>query len=225
MKKSLIAIVVTAVFVITASVFLFALTKHYIQPQDEVVKPIQLISQDLQPFSVVVANPGADVHIEQADKYAIAVETEPDKDKPAAVFVQRNDTLIIEKGARVYVNCTDLTSIISNKSFWMGVHILSVPELEIKMKGGTLRYTIGNQNSTVGSMKVQLTDSAKFYLQRTEVENLQLSMKGASYAELFTTVKNLNLELFDHSHLRTADKMEAIQIKKDSSVRLELFNK
>ena len=74
MKKSLIAIVVTAVFVITASVFLFALTKHYIQPQDEVVKPVQLISQDLQPFSVVVANPGADVHIEQADKYAIAVD-------------------------------------------------------------------------------------------------------------------------------------------------------
>ena len=223
MKKSNIFILVATGFVITASVLLFVLNKRYEQPK-EPTKPVHMVTHALQPFQVLIANEGADVHIEQADSNRISIETSDGKSFPAGLYTQTGDTLTIEKGVRVFVNCSSIATIISNKAYWMGAHSLKLPHLNIRMNGGLLRFNVNETVSKVTVLDVQLSDSARFDIRRTEIDSLNLSMTGKSFAEMYAPVKKLNLEMYDHSHLITNGEIELMQIKKDSSIRLEFVN-
>lgn len=232
MKKSNIALIAAAGFIVLATLVFFIFNTRWQQSEKAEVEI--LYSQNLDEFSTVVALEGADVHIEQASSYTIAVEKADDGSEPEKVFRLQNDTLYVDKGARVYVNCIKLNSIVSENSYWMGVHRLSASHLDITMNGGKLYYSIGNmpsdsiatQTSVVDTLNVRLTGEAFFNIQRAQVGIMNLRIAGKSNAELHTTIEKLDAMVLEDSKLwlpRQSATSE-LNLKKDSSVRLEIFN-
>lgn len=232
MKKSNIAVFAAAGFVMLVTMLFFILNKKWHNPENTKVQV--LYSQQLEKFSTVVALEGADVHIEQAPAYTIAVEKHDDGVEPKKIFRLQNDTLYVDKGARVYVNCTELNTIVSENSYWMGVHRLSASTLDITMNGGKLYFSVGdypadsakNYTSEIDTLNVQLTGKAFFSIRRARIGKMDLRNAGNSTAELKAEIEKLDAMVVEESKLWLPAQSTAkeLNLKKDSSVRLEIFN-
>lgn len=232
MKKSNIALIAAAGFIVLATLVFFILNTKWQQAEKSEVQV--LYSQNVEKFSTVVALEGADVHIEQAPAYTVAVEKTEDSIPPEKVFRLENDTLFVSKGARVYVNCIELNNIVSENSYWMGVHRLSASRLNITMNGGKLYYSVGNmpsdsidtQTSVIDTLNVRLTGKAFFNIKRAQVGIMNLRIAGQSNAELHTEIQKLDAMVLEDSKLWLPKQSATneLNLKKDSSVRLEIFN-
>lgn len=232
MKKSYIALIAAVGFIVAATLVFYILNTKWYNSEEEKVQVLH--SEQVEEFSTVVALEGADVHIEQAPAYTVAVEKIDDGSEPEKVFWLRNDTLYVDKGARVYVNCVALENIVSEKSYWMGVHRLSASRLNISMNGGKLYYSVGempsdslaDRTSVVDTLNVRLSGQAFFSLKRARIGMMNLRNAGNSNAELHAEIGKLDAMVVEQSKLwlpRQSTPNE-LKLQKDSSVRLEIFN-
>jgi hypothetical protein len=92
----------------------------------------------LQEFSVVVAEKGSNLHLDQSDSRIIKVQYDINKPTPAKLYEITNDTLHIYKGLKLFVKCKNITAIIGNKPLWVGVNNFTPDSMTLKMSGGVL---------------------------------------------------------------------------------------
>ncbi len=228
MRNSWIALLVAVGILITATTVLFYLNKKYYNlnpnPNPHVDKSATLVSKSLTPFVAIIANPGSDLHVEQAPEFVIAIETDSTLQYPHDLYTMRGDTLVVEKGARVFINCPSLNLLVVNQSYWTGVTQFSTPVLDIQMNGGKLTYNYSHQHSEVDTLRIQMNEGAWFGSNMLSVKVASLYLDQVSECTFGATVHTLHADVRDRSKLKTSVPESKMSVEKDSSGRLEFIN-
>jgi hypothetical protein len=226
MRNSWIALLVAVGILITGTTVLFYLNKKYYDPdhRQNIEQSTLLDSKTLSPFVAVIANPGSDVHIKQDPEFGIAIETDSANQYPPNLYTMRGDTLVVEKGARVFISCPSLNLLVVNQSYWTGVNHFSAPVLDIHMNGGKLTYNYSYQHSEVDTLRIQMNEGAWFGSNMLSVKVASLYLDQVSECSLGATVHNLHADVRDRSKLRTSVPLGKMSVEKDSSGRLEFIN-
>lgn len=223
MKRSNIALIVSAGVIVLATLVFFSLNKKW-----EVKMPdrtVQLHSERLEPFRTIVALEGAIVHIEESADYAIAFDVDSAGNYPENIFYVSGDSIFINKGSSVILNCKSIDNILSLDARQIEIFRLNLTELTINMKGGKLAFFSPTTKISIDSLTVQLTDKASLDVRNAHIGVLRLEMKGESKASFRTPIQKAILDLSEKAELRLFQSdIGELDIKKDSSVRLELFN-
>jgi hypothetical protein len=113
---------------------------------------------DLPAFSVIVAEKGSDLHIQQSDSNLLAIEYFKDNKIPSKLYTLSGDTLHVYAGLRLFVKCRNLHSVIGNSHKWVGINRFDAEVLHVKMHGGEL-----NINNEVNFAKQPVDDQASSY--------------------------------------------------------------
>jgi hypothetical protein len=180
----------------------------------------------LQAFSVVVAENGSDLHVDQSDSQTIKVQYDVKKSTPAKLYEIKNDTLHIYKGLRLFVKCKNLNVIIGNKPFWVGVNNFTPDSLSIKMSGGSLFFNSYGYDKTKASKKlinigVVANDSAYVQINNIQLKNITVKLNNAEM-NMYCSAKSSNVKLENHAKYFSFDNFEKFTIENDTTCKLNI---
>jgi len=223
MKKSNITIIAFGLFLVGGMLALYVSSKyHNFEVDQELTKNKEIL---LPPFSVIVAEKGSDLHIEQSDTNKLTIEYFPDKKIPSKLYAVSGDTLHVYTGLRLFVKCRDLTTVIGKKHKWVGINDFLTDSLNIRMSGGEMYYNNERLNEKYYSDKVDPKllnisivgkDSAQINFNNLKIGNLSIK-SDSSNMNLFCDMKTINADLSHQSYLRIFTNYDWIQIKRDQS--------
>jgi len=199
MKISNIIITAFAIAVLTSMLVLFIDSKNhkkYVDPN------IEMKTFLLSDFSVIVAEKGADVHINSSDTNSIKIEYLKNKVVKNKLYKQLNDTLFVYGGLRTFVKCSKLKGIRANKSFWMGVIQLKLDSLDVTISSGRLNFFANDSIKTeIKNLVINATDSAFINTSNISVENFVLNAKDKTVCEFYGNYKHVDVKLSNNSTL------------------------
>jgi len=180
----------------------------------------------LQAFSVVVAEKGSDLHVDQSDSRIIKVQYDEKKSTPAKLYEIKNDTLHIYKGLRLFVKCKNLTSLIGNNPFWVGVNNFTPDSMYLKMNGGSLFFNSYGYDKTKASKKlinmgIIANDSAYIQINNIQLRNITVKSNHAE-VNMYCSAKNSNVKLENHAKYFSFDNFEKFTIENDTTCKLNI---
>lgn len=223
MKTSNIIIVAFATFVLGGMLIKYVDAKQHktIKAEDNFTEK----EYPLPAFSVVVAEVGSDLHLDQSDSRLIKVQYDKRKKTPTKLYVVKNDTLHIYKGLRMFVKCKNLTSFIGNKPFWVGVDNFNSDSMTIKMNGGEvfLTYDKHKGSKKFANMSIIANDSAKVHINDIPLRNLSVKSNNAKVT-IYCSAKFANVTLTNSATVSGLININNITVQKDSTCRLTLDN-
>lgn len=138
----------------------------------------------LPPFSVIVAEKDADVHIIQSDSNYVALEKKEEIMPDIKLFNVINDTLHVYSGARMFINCNKLKSIIGNHAFWTGIDKYNTDSLEIDLSGGKFYFNSEDEMLKIDYIDLTTRDSAFVRFQLIENKRVNINATDKSNIEL-----------------------------------------
>jgi len=223
MKKSNITIIAFGLFLVGGMLALFVGSKYHNYEKDqELTKNKEVL---LPPFSVIVAEKGSDLHIEQSDTNKLTIEYFPDKKIPSKLYAVSGDTLYAYSGLRLFVKCRNLNEVIGKKHKWVGINDLLTNALTIRMSGGEMYFNnemLNAKNSKVKKspkfvdVSIFASDSAYINIYDVHINNLNLKADSASI-RTECRINNLNVKLVHKSKLEMLSNSGFFEIKKDST--------
>jgi hypothetical protein len=226
MKTSNIIIIAFATFIIGGMLFLFTDAKRH----KEVPKIETSFKEFALPsFSVVVAEKGADVHIDQSDSTIVKIEYLKDKKTPSKIYEVVNDTLHIYGGLRTFVKCKKITAIIGNKPFWVGVNNFTPDSMTIRMNGGQLIYNRNRSdkskrfNQKIFNLRIIANDSAHVVIDDAKIHNLSVKSDNSKIINN-CYVNSVNTTLSNKSEFISLDKIRNLVVEKDSTCQVRITN-
>jgi hypothetical protein len=223
MKTSNIIITAFAILITGVIVFLFADSKRH---KEDVKNNINYKEFPLSDFNVIVAEKGSDVHIDRSDSTLIRVEYIKGVKVPLKLYEVINDTLHVYGGLRTFVKCKQITQIIGNKPFWVGLGDFIPDSLTIKMTGGQFMYKSDKDkvytfNRKIYNINIIANDSANIEIGNTRLGKLNIKLNNAT-VNTYCEVKILNAKLINKAKINSVDGIGQISIEKDTSSRLQI---
>lgn len=205
MKISKIIIFSFIAFVLISILVLFIDSKNH--PDSATWRNMETKTEDLKHFSVLIAENGSDIHVNQKDTNKINIEYS--KEKPIANNLYRisNDTLYVQGGNRVFVECNGLKSIITHQNHWLGLENYETDTLRVETNGG---------NNFIG--KDDLSD-------KIQIETLMIASFRNSFNKICSSgVSNLEISLKDSAYLRVSGHCNSIsgELKSFANLSVEI---
>jgi hypothetical protein len=221
MKTSNIIIIALASFIVAGMLILFVDAKLHIKNLKTNVSYKEFV---LPAFSVIVAEKGSNLHLDQSDSTFIKVEYLKDKPVPKKMYKVSNDTLYVYGGLRTFVKCPIITSFIGNKPFWVGLNgFKQVHFLSIKMYGGKLnfnanksKHNLKNDIQKLVNLEVIANDSAYLNIKNLKLQNLSIALNNAQI-EMNCPSKNATLKLENYARMSCYNNFENLTVQKDTS--------
>ena len=223
MKTSNIIIIAFTAFIIGGMLFLFVDAKKH---KKEVENNISFKEFPLAAFSVVVAEKGSDLHLDQSDSTIVKVEYLKDKKTPSKIYEVVNDTLHIYGGLRTFVKCKKITTIIGNKPFWVGVNNFTPDSMTIRMNGGQFNYSIDKSkkfNQKILNLKITSNDSAHVVIDDARIHNLSVKSDNSKIINN-CYVNSVSATLSNESEFISLDKIKNLVVEKDSTSQVRITN-
>ena len=225
MKTSNIIIIAFATFVLGGVLLLFVDAKQHKKKNENnfIYKEFTLPA-----FSVVVAEKGSDLHVDQSDSRIIKVQYDKSKPTPSKLYEVSNDTLHIYSGLRMFVKCKDLSVLIGKKPYWVGVNNFTSDSLTLSMNGGALffntyGYTQKKVIPKIANMTLIASDSAYVEIKNVQFQHLFVKSNNAEM-NLYCNAKNSVLKLENHTKLFCFDNFDKLSVEKDDASRITLNN-
>jgi len=223
MKKSNIILIAFGLFLVGGMLALYVDSIYHIDEKNqEITKNKEVL---LPPFSVIVAEKGSDLHIEQSDTNKITIEYFPDIKIPSNLYAVSGDTLYTYSGLRLFVKCRELNAIIGKKHKWIGINDLLTDYLTIRMSGGEMYFnnemlnakdSKGKKSPKFVNINIVARDSAYINIYNAYINNLDLQADSASI-RTECRINNLNVKLIHKSKLEMLSNAGLFKIEKDST--------
>jgi len=226
MKASRIIIIAFCIFIVGGMLFLYIDASQHKTKKNNFITLKEYV---LPSFNVVVAEQGADLHMDYSENYKIAVEYNKEKKTPAKLYTISNDTLHVYKGLRLFVSCKNIKSIIGHNVFWIGASNFDPDSLTIKMTGGKIicfnDFTKTNKHIKKNiNLGVFATDSAYIEINNLNTNRLALHLNNAN-VNFNSNLNSLHAKLLNHANLSLhAKKLLAIKIEKDTLSKINLMD-
>jgi len=217
MKTSRIIIVAFLTCIVAGMLALFATTKNHEKNSEKKVYNKEFV---LPAFSVVVAEEGADLHINQSDSTIMTIEYIKDKKIPSKIYEVVNDTLHVYSGLRTFVKCKKINNIVVQKAFWVGVYKFTPDSLTIKASGGQLYYNNFGIEEKSFNIGIVARDSAYVEVRNANGNNISVKSDNAN-VRLQCKVKALSAKLINKASLNS-NMPEIIKIERDSTSSVEI---
>ena len=226
MRTSNIIITAFASCIIGGMIYLFVDAKKH---KKEVENNISFKEFPLASFSVVIAEKGSDLHLDQSDSTIVKVEYLKDEKTPSKIYEVVNDTLHIYGGLRTFVKCKKVTAIIGNKSLWVDVNNFTPDSMTIRMNCGELDYNINDLekrkkfNQKVFNLRMIANNSALIVINDANIQNLLVKSDNSKIINN-CNVKSINAELSNKSEFSSLDKIRNLVVEKDSTSQVRITN-
>jgi len=225
MKTSNIIITAFAILIVSSMLFLFIDAKDH---KKKMENNFTYKEYPLHSFKVVVAEKGSDLHIDRSESTIIKIEFAKDKKKPSKLYKVSNDTLYVYGGLKMFVTCKNVTAIIGNKPFWVGVNNFAPDSLTIRMNGGQLAFNVYVEktykiNQKLINLGIIANDSASIEIKNAILNNLTVRSDNAVVTN-FCNIKRLNAKLINKAGFISLDSIESSIIKKDISSQVQINN-
>lgn len=219
MKISNIIIVAFSVFIIGSMLTLFIDAKLHKHKKEELASYKEY---PLPAFSVVIAEKGADLHINQSDSMKVSVEYIKGQKTPSKIYEVVNDTLHIYGGLRTFVKCRNIHAIIGQKAYWIGVYKFSPDSLTIKASGGKLYFNNGGIEEKSFNIGIITNDKAYVEIRNSNVNNLSVRSNNAEVGA-FCKVKSLMAKL-EHTATLHVRNPQNISAQRDTTSQLNMWD-
>lgn len=221
MKTSNIIIIAFATFILAGMLILFVDAKQFQKKQKAAITFKEFA---LPAFSVVVAEKGSDVHLDQSDSTYIKVEYLKDKPVTKKMYKVSNDTLYVYGGLRTFVKCSKLKAIRANKPFWMGVSQFKLDSLHIKICSGSLNFYANDSIKTeIKKLVINASDSANINTSNIKVENFVLNAKDKTICEMYGKFKHVYAKLSNNSTLFFNSNPQSIKFERDTTSGFRIY--
>ena len=225
MKTSNIIITAFAILIVSGMLFLFIDAKDH---KKKMENNFTYKEFPLSAFKVVVAEKGSDLHIDRSDSTIIKVEFAIDKKTPSKLYKVSNDTLYVYGGLRMFVKCKNISAIIGNNPFWVGVFNINTDSLTIRMNGGKFVFNIYNVknrtiNQNIFNIGIIANDSARIEIRNAILNNLTLRSDNAVIINYCNT-KHLNAKLKNKARIFNLNHIETLIVEKDTTSQVEICN-
>jgi hypothetical protein len=220
MKISNIIITALAITVIASMMVLFIDAKNHQNYKNPNIETKTFLLSD---FTVVVAEKGADVHINSSDTNSIAIEYIKNQVVKNQLYKQKNDTLFVYGGLRTFVKCSKLKAIQANKAFWVGVIQFKLDSLDVTINSGRLNFIANDSiRNEFNKLVINASDSAIIYTSNISVENFVLNAKTKANCEFYGNYKHVDVKLSNNSTLFFNSNPLTIKLEQDkkSSFRI-----
>jgi len=222
MKTSNKIIIAFVLFILSGMIILFADSKKHHQQMKDIYSYKEF---PLPAFSVVVAHKGSDLHLDQLDTRSIKVQYDKSKPTPSKLYEVVNDTLHVYSGLRLFVTCENITALIGNKPFWVGVNNFTPDSLTIQMNGGALFVNCFGYAERKGEHKqvnlsLQATDSAYVELRKIDLRNFTVESNNAE-VNAYCKAKNAAVKLENHAQVFSYDNFDKLAVEKDTTSRFK----
>lgn len=228
MKKSNIIIIAFGLFLVGGMLTLYVDSKYHNYEKDqEMTKNKEIL---LPLFSVIVAEKGSDLHIEQSDTNKLSIEYFPDKKIPSKLYAVSGDTLHVYMGLRMFVKCRNLNTVIGKKHKWVGINDFMTDALNIRMSGGEMYYNneiLVNKNykDKIEPKLIDITiigkDSAQINLQNMMIGNLNIK-SDSSTMNIYGQIRIINADLSHQSNLRILSNYDLIKVTRDHTSHISI---
>lgn len=221
MKISNIIITAYVVLVIGSLLVLFVDSKYH---KNNEPANTEMKTYPLGNFSVVVAEQGSDVHLDQAD--SLKIEVEYIKNQPAhkQLYKLSNDTLYVFGGLRTFVKCKHVKSIISHKAYWLGVSNFSADSLQLDINGGHVYFSgEGNKNIEIKKLIVNASDTADIETYNLTSDKLVLKASGKSYLRFYGNYKSADVDIKEQTELQITKNIVSLNLVKDDKSNISVY--
>ena len=225
MKTSNIIITAFAILIVSGMLFLFIDAKDHKKKMENNLTYREFL---LSAFKVVVAEKGSDLHIDRSINTIIKVEFAKDKKTPSKLYKVSNDTLYVYGGLKMFVTCKNVTAIIGNKPFWVGVNNFTPDSLTIRMNGGQLAFNVYVEktykiNQKLINLGIIANDSASIEIKNAILRNLTVKSDNAEVNNYCYT-KHLNAKLKNKARFYNINNIETLAIDKDITSHVQISN-
>lgn len=224
MKTSNKIIVAFATFILGGMLLLFVDAK---QNKIKMANDLTFKEYSLPAFSVVVAENGSELHVDQSESRIIKVQYNKNKHTPIKLYEVTNDTLHIYSGLCLFVKCPKISAIIGNKPLWVGVNNFSPDSITIKMNGGKLFWNDYDYKpkKIEGIVNIGLITNDSAYVQIRNIKLLNISVKSNnSEVNILSSPKYSTFKLENHSKIFCYDSFDKLTVKKDTTSKLSIGN-
>ncbi|HEY5590301.1 MAG TPA: hypothetical protein VIK55_04715 [Paludibacter sp.] len=215
MKKSSIIAIAWGIFVVGGLLTYLIDQRIYennVTPLNALWKKIELPS-----FSVIVAEKGSDLHVEQSDSNKLSIEYYKGSIIPSKLYTLSKDTLYVYSGLRLFLKCKNVNTIIGRKHFWMGITNVAPKDLKIEMSDGDFYYyNTDSISKRITNLSVQARDSAFLEINDRFVENVEINSDSAD-VKIETTAKNITANLKNKASLNFNNSFQNLKVEKDKT--------
>lgn len=221
MKISNIIITAYVVLVIGSLLVLFVDSKYHKENEHT---NTEMKTYPLGNFSVVVAEQGSDVHLDQADSLKIEVEYIKNQPAPNQLYKLSNDTLYVFGGLRTFVKCKHVKSIISHKTYWLGVSNFSADSLQLDINGGHVYFSgEGDKNIEIKKLIVNASDTADIETYNLTSEKLVLKASSKCYLRFYGNYKSADVDIKEQTELQITKNIMSLNLVKDDKSNINVY--
>ena len=226
MKASRIIIIAFCIFIVGGMLTLYIDAWQHKKKTDNSITRKEYV---LPSFNVVVAEQGADLHLDYSNSNKIMVEYIKEKKTPAKLYTVSHDTLYVYKGLRLFAGCKNIRSIIGHKAFWMEISNFEPDSLTIKMTSGRIYCfndvtRIKKQYKKDINVGIFATDSAYIELNNLNINRLTVRLNNAE-VDFNSGLNRLQAKLVNHADLRlNAKQLLDVKIEKDTLSKISFWD-
>lgn len=221
MKISNIIITAYVVLVVGSLLALFIDSKYHKENEHT---NTEIKTYPLGEFTVVVAEQGSDVHLDQADSLKIEVEHIKNQPAPNKLYKLSNDTLYVFGGLRTFVKCKQLKSIITHKTYWLGVSNFSADSLQLDINGGHVYFNgESNKNIEIKKLIVNASDSADIETYNLTSEKLVIKALNKCYLRFYGNYKSADVDIKEQTELQITRNIMLLNMVKDDKSNINVY--
>lgn len=219
MKTSKIIIIAFFTFIIAGMLTLFTSSKMHEKYTEQNIYHKEFA---LPEFSVIVAEKGADIHIDHSDTSKVSIECFRDKKIPSKMYKITSDTLHIYGGLRTFVKCKNIKSIVTHNAFWVGLFRFRPDSLTINATGGNFFFDNIGINEKSFNIGIIGKENASLEINNINGNNVTFESNNASL-KLRCKIKALSAKLKNNANLES-HMPQTIQFERDSSSMIQINN-
>lgn len=219
MKTSNIIIIVFSVFVVSSMLTFFIDSKNHPNNNSNnryLYNEFNLQNHSITEFSVLVAEAGTDIHIEQTDSNKISIECPKGEKTQKNFYTLSNDTLFINGKFRTWIKCKKLNQVISHDHKWLGIDVMSKDSLLLNINGG-ITYLQKNNPANIQFFKLIANNDSYVDIANLSIDNFYVTCKNKSEIKANGLYKNVNSLIENNSKLNLSKNPLELTMKKDST--------
>lgn len=225
MKTSNKIIIAFAILIVSSMLTLFIDSKQH---KKDILNNIEMKDMQLPLFSVVVAEKGADLHINQADSNMISIEYIKNKEIPAKLYTISGDTLYVYRGLRTFVKCKNLTTVIGNHPQWVGIFNFAPDSITLRTNGGkmvfkNIKVNPKNTNDNTTSFNVIAKDSAFLEIKSFRTKNVSVTSDN-SEVSIYYSPQSVRVKQSNNARLKIENAINSLKIEQTADCKVDVFN-
>lgn len=183
----------------------------------------------LPAFSVVIAEQGANVQINQADSNSISIEYIKNDKAPSKLYSIKDDTLHIYDGLKMFVKFKKINTVIGQNARWVEIIPFVTDSLTLKSRGGRLclrNFALNkiNERIQMSGIGITATDSAKVEISEANVRNMTVYSSN-SEVRLYCKIRSLTSRIEHNARFTSDFTPEVIDVKRDSTCTVNIFGR